>query len=131
MVSEFTTTVLICAVALLVGGLVSLFLVIYWYQGLDESTRAKIALREDAWSEAWRSLESLWLRKRYLQALTRGLWEVWRAYAAYKRTSLVGRVDLALIYGLTALVTTAVGWNLWQVLWPLIRPRLFNLFAGS
>ena len=87
---------MVCMWALVVGGIGSLILVFLWLWLLGTGlTPFKRELEE--LELAWQRVEVAWRSRKRRKAAGYGLWQLWRAYAAWKRKTLVGFIDLTLM----------------------------------
>jgi hypothetical protein len=103
------------------GGLGSLAIVVYWYRTSPAALQQTLQHRERRIAAAFRRLTWLWRQRRPYRALLSAAVDLWRAYAAWKRLALVGRIDLAIIQGTSAVSVAAVTFDLWDILGDIIR----------
>jgi len=78
--------------------------------------KSRMLLKLEELENEWRLLTYLWNQGKGKRAILMGLWRVLLAYAAFKRTSLVGKIDLRLIESIFLLSVVAVGYDGWRFL---------------
>jgi len=115
-VTETVLVVLCTGVLASLAGTISLLILVSWLKSATEAERERIRQREEEYDSAWRKMRLHWQRRRRARAVFRGLLEVWLAYGAYKRASLVGRIDYALVRGILGIGLLTLSWDVWRLL---------------
>jgi hypothetical protein len=124
-VSDLTLHLLICLGTLTGAGLVSMVLVLRAEQLLGGAQQERSREASAELDEAWRRLRRLrrhWRRGARGRAVREALYLVYRSYRDWKRLTLVGRIDLAMVSGIAAISVAVLGTDCWAVLrWLLER----------
>ena len=105
----------LCLVTLVFGGLGSLALVIWWHRSLAAAEKKALQRQRSALARAYRRLLYVWKRWR-ARDLVAALYELWRAYTAWKRGTIVGWIDTQLIRAILAVSGLVLGWDLFKLL---------------
>ena len=117
-------TLIICFLSVIATGFGSVLIVTIWYRHTDLATRRKVQERCDELDLAWRRLDLVWRSGSGRRAFCSALGELWSKYVAWKRVTVVGRIDLLTVRTVCAIAVIAVGYDFWRFAWRVTQELL-------
>jgi hypothetical protein len=106
---------------LLAGGLASLFLVVVYHIFAPADDRLRVEREEARFEGLWFKTRRRWCDGDRLGSILGFAWGFLRSYTRWKRATLPGGLDLALISGLTLAVAAVALLDRWEALLELWR----------